>query len=72
MGATCGMCKQDMTVADGCHDTYFLKGETAYDRIRVGQSPDWTEGDRCHDCNAKQGEFRHRTLPHLRWSTAWL
>lgn len=64
MGAKCAACEQDMMVADGCteHKIWIGPCRKMFDPIKWGAEGDlWPSepGERCHDCNAKQGFHHH-------------
>lgn len=56
MGAICEDCKSDMHEVDGCIESKVLIGMKWYKRT----TEHWCkEGERCHDCAAKYGEYHH-------------
>jgi len=61
--ATCTICDAKMIPGQGCIiDTVYCNGR-AFDRIKVGDeldfNPNMEDGDFCHDCNAKKGQYHH-------------
>jgi hypothetical protein len=66
--SVCETCNREMLVADGCIEAPFkLDDKTTFLRIRHGEEKRHGSGFgarmpaqmRCHDCNAKKGQFHH-------------
>jgi len=61
--AKCTRCGRDMDSADGCSVESVMINGKVFDRIRVGDPDDPSEGggaaNRCRDCNALHGHHHH-------------
>lgn len=62
--AECEICKKDMLKSDGCNIEDIMIDGKLYERIKVGDVNDFSEGIedpefKCHDCGAKTGHYHH-------------
>lgn len=57
MGNPCEICNRIMLKAESCFDKDYIIDGKRYQALRYHNK--FGEGERCHDCNCKQGEFHH-------------
>ncbi len=57
--ATCSDCHLEMLTADGCTVGFVTIDGVPRSRLKETLCGEFEDGDRCHDCGAKPGNFHH-------------